>query len=166
MQLKIHSSHGLIILSPNRSSISSTVRGFCQSVAVFCVPMFSSSKNDTVDSSILHWFCRLGIAFFMKSRQSYDEKISWYQKLFAGSGIKTILVFGIRFKNLGKNMGSVIKKIYLVTTLIYKSFIFDRFLEIVSLGACDLNWFDSELFQCSSSIPVQFHLHHSVHRWP
>ena len=38
---------------------------------------------------------------FMKSRQNYEEKISWDQQIFAGSGIKILIVFGIRDQNFG-----------------------------------------------------------------
>ena len=38
---------------------------------------------------------------FMKSRQNYEEKISWDQQIFAGSGIKILIVFGIRDQTFG-----------------------------------------------------------------
>ena len=49
-------------------------------------------------TSILHWHdcCRLVITFFMKSRQNHEEKSLEIKNFFAGSGIKILLVFGIR----------------------------------------------------------------------
>jgi len=35
----------------------------------------------------------------------------WDQQIFAGSGIKILIDFGIRDQNLGKNMGPVTKNI-------------------------------------------------------
>ena len=57
--------------------------------------MFSFLKQETVQLNLaLARFSYQG--FFMQSRQNYEEKISWDQQIFAGSGIKMILVFGIR----------------------------------------------------------------------
>ena len=88
--------HVIAKLLKRKSSISSRVKqSILSEVCRILYFMFSFLKQETVQLNLaLARFSYQG--FFMQSRQNYEEKISWDQQIFAGSGIKMILVFGIR----------------------------------------------------------------------